>query len=141
VREDEVGHWAIAVVRWMSHLEHRRSLVGLELISPGAEPYGARMHSKRGEETEPMRALLLPEIKLVGQPPTLIVPRAGFREHQKIILYRAGEERFVQLVRQIAVTGSFVQFEFRPVKQLGDVLAEDKTRPRDYSYDSLWTSI
>ena len=99
------------------------------------------MQSKRGEETEPLRALLLPEIKLVGQPPTLILPRTGFRERQKITLYRAGEEFFVQLVRQTAVTGSFVQFEFRRIKQLGDVLAEDKTRPRDSGFDSLWTSI
>lgn len=141
VREDENAHWAVAVVRWMSHQKNHRGLVGLELISPGAEPYGARMQSKRGEETEPLRALLLPEIKLVGQPPTLIIPRTGFRERQKIILYRAGEEFFVQLVRQIALTGSFVQFEFRLVKQLGDVLAEDKTRPRDSSFDSLWTNI
>ena len=141
VREDEAARWAIAVVRWLSHQENHRSLVGLELISPDAEPYGARMQSKRGEETEPLRALLLPEIKLVGQPPTLILPRTGFRERQKITLCRAGEEFFVQLVRQTAVTGSFVQFEFRRIKQLGDVLAEDKTRPRDSGFDSLWTSI
>lgn len=141
VREDDTAQWAIAVVRWLSHQEQHRSLVGLELISPSAEPYGARLQSKRGEKTEPLRALLLPEIKLVGQPPTLILPRTGFRERQKIILYRAGEEFFVQLVRQTAATGSLMQFEFRRIKQLGDVLAEDKTRPRDSGFDSLWTSI
>lgn len=141
VREDENAHWAIAVVRWMSQLENNRSLVGLELISPSSEPYGARMRLKKGEETEPMRALLLPEIKLVGQPPTLIIPRTGFRERQKIIIARFGEEFFIQLTRQVAVTGAFVQFEFRFIKQLGDVLAEDKTRPLDSSFDSLWTSI
>jgi hypothetical protein len=141
VREADDGQWAIAVVRWLSHQDNQRSLAGLELISPGAEPYGARVQSKRGEETEPLRALLLPEIKLVGQPPTLILPRTGFRERQKLTLYRAGEEFFVQLVRQTAVTGSFVQFEFRVIKQLGEVLAEDKTRPRDSGFDSLWTSI
>jgi len=88
-----------------------------------------------------MRVLLLPEIKLVGQPPTLITPRAGFRERQKIVLARHDEEFFIQLLRQVAITGAFMQFEFRYIKQLGEVLAEDKSRPRDSAFDSLWTNI
>ena len=88
-----------------------------------------------------MRALLLPEIKLVGQAPTLILPRAGVRERQKIALMKHGEEMFVQLVRQVAVTSTFAQFEFRYIKQLGEILAEDKSRPRDSAFDSLWTNI
>jgi hypothetical protein len=141
VREDAQARWALAVIRWMSQLEEHRTLVGLELISPDAKALGARMQQKRGEETEPMRVLLLPEIKLVGQPPTLVTPRAGFKERQKIILAAHGEEFYIQLLRQVAVTGSFVQFEFRYIKQLGDVLAEDKSRPKDSPFDSLWTNI
>ena len=142
VREDQNTHWALAAIRWMSQLENSKTLIGLELLSPGAKPYGARMQQAvKGEETEPMRVLLLPGIKLVGQPPTLITPRAGFRERQKIILSRQGEEFYIQLTRQVAITGAFVQFEFRYIKQLGEVLAEDKSRPRDASFDSLWTNI
>ena len=142
VDEDESGRWAIAAIRWVSQLDTEKTLLGLELLSPEAKPYGARMRQqKKGEETEPMRVLLLPEIKLVGQPPTLITPRAGFRERQKIVLTRHDEEFFVQLLRQVAITGAFVQFEFRYIKQLEDVLAEDKSRPRDSSFDSLWTNI
>ena len=87
-----------------------------------------------------MRVFLLPGIKL-GPIPTLITPRAGFREKKKIILSRQGEEFYIQLTRQVAITGAFVQFEFRYIKQLGEVLAEDKSRPRDASFDSLWTNI
>ena len=142
VHEDESARWAIAAIRWVSQLDDEKTLLGLELLSPEAKPYGARMRQqKKGEETEPMRVLLLPEIKLVGQPPTLITPRAGFRERQKIVLTRHDEEFFVQLLRQVAITGAFVQFEFRYIKQLEDVLAEDKSRPRDSSFDSLWTNI
>ena len=142
IREDGSTRWAIAVIRWMSQLEFNRTLIGLELLSPGAKPYGATpQQQKKGEDVEPMRVLLLPEITLVGQPHTLITPRAGFRERQKLTLIRDGEEFFIQLTRQIAVTGSFVQFEFRYIKQLGEVLAEDKSRPRDSGFDSLWTNI
>jgi len=142
MREDDSARWALAAVRWVSQLENSRTLVGLELLSPGATPYGACMQrSKKGEEANPMRALLLPEIKLVGQAPTLILPRAGFRERQKISLVKQGEEIFIQLLRQVAITSSFAQFEFRYAKQLGEILAEDKSRPRDSSFDSLWTNI
>ena len=142
VREDESPRWALAAIRWMSRLDNTRTLVGLELLSPGAKPYGAYLQQqKKGEPAEPMRVLLLPGIKLVGQPPTLVTPRAGFRERQKIILFRQGEEFFIQLIRQVSVTGAFTQFEFRYIKQLGEVLAEDKSRPRDTHYDSLWTNI
>lgn len=141
VREDQGAHWSIAVVRWMSQLVNSKTLIGLELLSPQAQPYGARMRQKTGGETKPTRVLLLPEIKLVGQPHTLITPRAGFRERQKIILMGQGEEFYIQLVRQVAVTGAFAQFDFRYIKQLGEVLAEDKSRPQDSSFDSLWTNI
>jgi cyclic-di-GMP-binding protein len=141
VRELPDGSWAIAVIRWLSQLKNAKTLIGLELLSPRAQPYGARMQRKKGGETEQMRVLLLPEIKLVGQPHTLITPRAGFAERQKIILTRQGEEFYIQLLRQVAITGSFAQFDFRYIKQLGEVLAEDKTRPQDSSFDSLWTNI
>ena len=88
-----------------------------------------------------MRVLLLPEIKLVGQPHTLITPRTGFRERQKITLLSGGQERHVQLLRQVTATGSFAQFDFRYIKQLGDVLAEDKSGHLGSTYDSVWSRI
>ena len=142
VREDENTRWTIAAIRWISRLDNDKTLVGLELLSPEAIPYGAYMQQKhKGEATQPIRVLLLPGIKLTGQPPTLITPRAGFRGRQKVTLARCGEESFIQLMQPIAVTSAFAQFEFRALKQLEDVLAEDKSRPRDTSFDSLWTNI
>jgi hypothetical protein len=140
LKEEHNRDWVIAVIRWVSQLENARTLIGLELLSPRAMPYGALIHQKTGEKSAPMRVLLLPEIKLVGQPHTLITPRAGFRERQKISLIRAGEEYAIQLLRQIAATGSFSQFDFRYIKELGDVLAEDKAGHLG-SYDSLWSNI
>ncbi len=141
VREDTRQTWAIAVIRWVSHLEQARTLVGLELLSPRAMPYGALIPQKGGGTSDPIRVLLLPEIKLVGQPHTLITPRAGFRERQRITLLRDGEELYVQLLRQVAATGSFSQFDFRYIKQLSEVLAEDKTGVAQSPYDSLWSKL
>ena len=141
VQEERGGNWVIAVIRWISRLESQRTLLGLELLSPGGQAYGAVSRQKTGEQTEPQRVLLLPEIKLVGQPDTLLTPRVGFRERQKITLLREGEQLHVQLLRQVASTGSYSQFEFRYIKQLGDMIAEDKSGPLDASYDSVWSNI
>ena len=141
LREDQGQEWVIAVIRWVSHLKNARTLIGLELLSPRALPYGASIHQKTGRKAVPMRALLLPEIKLVGQPHTLVTPRTGFRERQKITLINGTQEHSIQLVRQVAATGSFAQFDFRYLKQLGDVLAEDKGGHLGSSYDSVWSNI
>lgn len=141
VQETSGAPWSIATVRWVSQLQQSQTLLGLELLSPRAMAYGAVTRQKTGEESVPQRVLLLPEISLVGQPHTLITPRAGFRERQKITLYTEGEKLHVQLQRQIVATGSFSQFEFRYIRMLGDVIAEDKSGPLDSSYDSLWSNI
>jgi hypothetical protein len=141
LKEGQSQEWVIAVIRWISQLENSRTLVGLELLSPRAKSYGAQIHRKTGEKTAPMRVLLLPEIKLVGQPHTLITPRAGFKERQKITLIREGEEYFIQLLRLVTTTGSFAQFDFRYIKQLGDVLGEDRHGSHHGSFDSLWSKI
>jgi hypothetical protein len=141
VRDGEKADWVVAVTRWVSQLKNAQTLIGVELLSPRAMSYGARIVKTTGEEPELMRVLLLPEIKLVGQPHTLITPRAGFRERQKVSLVRDGEQFYLQLQRQVAATGSFAQFDFRYIKLLEDVIAEDKSGPLAAAYDSLWTNI
>ena len=141
VREGGRSDWIIAVIRWVSQLRDVQSLIGVELLSPKAMPYGARIQQKTGIEAPLRRVLLLPEIKLVGQPHTLITPRAGFKERQKVTLLREGEEFLIQLLRQISATGNFAQFDFRYIKHLEQVVAEDKTGPMASAYDSLWSSI
>lgn len=141
VQEDPSGSWSIAVIRWVSRLQSARTLIGLELLSPQAVAYGALIHSKKEQDTLPQRVLLLPEINLVGQPHTLVTARSGFRERQKISLLRLGERFLIQLTRQIAATASYAQFDFRYIKQLDEVVAEDKSGPLDASYDSLWSNI
>lgn len=141
LREQEDDAWAVAAVRWVNQPSGGRTQAGLELLSPGAKPYGALIQLKNSEEPEPLRVLLLPEISLVGQPHTLITPRAGFREQQKVTLLREGEEFLIQLQTQIALTGSYAQFDFRYIKQLEEVLAESPGSSVDSIYDSVWNHI
>jgi hypothetical protein len=141
LKEEEHKEWVIAVIRWISRLANAKTLIGLELLSPRAIAFGASIHQKNGDRSLPMRVLLLPEIKLVGQPQTLITPRTGFKERQKVTIGNCVEARAIQLLRHIASTGSFSQFEFRYTKELSDILADNGAGPPGEEFDSLWSNI
>ena len=142
VREVDNNAWSIAVIRWVSQLKDQTTLLGVELLSPRATPYGARVQHKTGEEGDLMRALLLPEIKLVGQPNTLVTPRVGFKERQKVTLIRGGEESYIQLFKKVSSTAAYSQFEFRYIQQLDDVVARDnKSDAVSNQYDSFWNHV
>ena len=142
VREDGARDWVVAVIRWVSQLEEAKPLMGVELLSPRAMPYGAQGKQHTGEDTNPLRVLLLPEIKLVGQPHTLITPRSGFKERQKITLVKEGEKFLVQLQRLVAATSTYNQFDFRYIKQLENN-TETKASPSltQSGFDSMWDKI
>jgi len=141
VREVDNNSWSIAVIRWVSQLKDETTLLGVELLSPRATPYGASVQHKTGEDGDLMRALLLPEIKLVGQPNTLITPRVGFKERQKVTLIRGGDESYIQLFKKVSSTAAYNQFEFRYIQQLEEVAMRDKGDVINTQYESFWNNI
>ncbi|NND66403.1 MAG: GTPase, partial [Halioglobus sp.] len=76
----------------------------------------------------------------IGQAATLVTPRAGFREGQKVTLVTAARTHKVQLTRRVSYTGSYNQFEFKQIRELGDVLAEREKNIADGD-DSNWTTL
>ncbi|MEM1110732.1 MAG: hypothetical protein AAGI11_02380 [Pseudomonadota bacterium] len=141
LREDGDDNWSIAMVRWLKRFEDNSVMFGVELLSPMAEPYGARILNRR-PPSEPLRALLMPEIKLVGQAESLLVPKVGFREGQRVELMRGGDTRNVRLVRQLPLTGNYAQFEINHVADLaGKVKKIEADLDVDSAYESVWSKI
>ena len=142
VREQAQKSWAIAVIRWIQLIDAGPRL-GLELLSPTAVAYGARPINKTGPLGDYLRVLVLPEIKQIDQPTTLIVPRLAFRTGQKVSLRLRDKETQVQLTRKIMNTDAYSQYEFR---RLG---AGTKTQSNEGSgsnsnsgvFDNLWDNL
>jgi cyclic-di-GMP-binding protein len=140
--ENEQAEWTIAVIRWISQIKNAPTLLGLELVSPRGSAYAARVKMPSGDFSRPIRVLLLPEIPLVGQSHTLIVPRMVFREGQRITLTREEDGFLVKLKRQVSSTGYFSQMDFDYLRQLD----EDISNSRDgklptTAFDSIWSDI
>jgi len=141
-REHGGAQWSIAVIRWISQARESPTLLGLELLSPRGTAYAAQVRMPDGEYSRPLRVILLPEIALVGQPHTLLVPRLVFRENQKIILARKDESYLIRLKRQVGSTAAFSQFDFDYLRQLDeDVNSSGRDALSASSFESIWSDI
>ena len=142
IREKTQKQWSIGIVRWVQLTEAGPRL-GIELLSPSAIPYGGRVINKAGDPSEYQRVLVLPEIKQINQPTTLLAPRLPFRAGQKVSLMRNSKETRVQLTRKINSTAAFNQFEFRRLSTANNGSPESaaKQKPHDGGFDSLWDSL
>ncbi|MDB6063718.1 MAG: hypothetical protein JWM78_3821 [Verrucomicrobiaceae bacterium] len=142
IRENAQKNWSIGVIRW-GKLTDDGPRLGIKLLSPTAVPYGARVVAKTGDQGEYLRVLVLPEIKQIGQPTTLIAPRLPFRVGQKVSLRCRNKETRVQLTRKFASTASFNQFEFRRLTSTVVEPKPNETRAgeHDGAFDNLWDSL
>ena len=138
IKDSHSHNWNIAVIRWVTHAPDDQTQIGLELLSPSASPYGARVINKTGAQNDYVRVLVLPEIPMVKMPITLLTPRVPFQVGQKAIINQRGKEIEVQLTKKLNTTGAYNQFEFRKLTA-GHHLDPDTDNSEDF--DSLWESL
>ncbi len=142
IQEAGVQHWAIAAIRWIRHLGKSGTQLGIELLAPKAEAGAAQLLQKTGNNGDYMRSLLLPGIKAIAQPATLILPRMPFRTGNKVHLMHLDNHGRYQLVKRIISTNSFSQFQFRDsgIKPTAQTLHQD-SELKDDDFDSLWNKL
>ena len=139
--------WSVAVVRWIRQVRGGGTQMGIELIAPHAQPCGVQLVRKNEQNSHYLRALLLPEIRVVSRPATLITPRLPFQESHKVMINHNGDETRAVLSRKQSSTGSFSQFEYRPLTQTEQPGGTSVTAPKepgkagDEDFDSLWKSL
>lgn len=139
--------WSVAVVRWIRQVRGGGTQMGIELIAPHAQSCGLQLVRKAEQNSQFLRALLLPEISAISRPASLITPRLPFQEGNKVLINTNGTERRAVLSRRQTSTGSFNQFEYRSVEQSATDHGKPVTAPGTRSpggeedFDSLWKSL
>ncbi|MBL4828035.1 MAG: hypothetical protein JKY66_10050 [Spongiibacteraceae bacterium] len=145
VRQHAGDQWSIGVIRWVSHSnKSQQTQLGLELISPNASPYGARVVRVKGAPAKYLRALVLPGVPAINRPVTLLTARVPFRVGQKVVLNQRGSEIQVSLSKKLNDVGAYSQFEFRKISAKAGVGQEDsssESKKSDNEFDSLWRSL
>lgn len=142
IKEAKVNHWSIGVIRWIRHLRQDGTQLGIELLAPKAEAGATRLLQKTGENGPFLRSLLLPEIKAMAQPASLLLPRMPFRIGNKVDVLHPSVTGRQQLVKRITSTNSFSQFQFRQ----NEIRPKHNTLPqtadiKDDDFDSLWNKL
>lgn len=152
ILEPDRSHWSIAVIRWVKQFKKEGVRMGVELIAPKAEACGTQVLQKKGDVTEYMRTLMLPELRAIGQPATLITPNIVFNVGSKVNVSETGEVSKAQLIKQVTSTASFCQFQFKMLvpaasrveaekqKVQADLTKQSKAEPDD-DFDSIWSSL
>jgi hypothetical protein len=142
IQEAGVQHWAIGVICWIRHLGKSGTQLGIELLAPKAESGAAKLLQKTGQNGDYVRSLLLPCIKAIAQPATLILPRMPFRTGNKVNILHHDSNGRQQLTSRITSTNSFSQFQFRSagIKPNSQALLQDSDL-KDNDFDSLWKNL
>ena len=121
--------------------------MGVELLAPKAEACGAQAIHKKGGVTEYMRTLILPELRAIGQPATIITPNIAFHVGYKININQNGHVIKAQLIKQVSSTASFNQFQYKPLTATAQpqpapqTSTNQKSKADDDDFDSIWSSL
>nr|WP_312230996.1 molecular chaperone [Pseudomonas sp.] len=147
IRDNPQQGWSVAVVRWIRQVRGGGTQMGIELIAPHAQSCGLQLVRKAEQNSQYLRALLLPEIAAISRPATLITPRLPFQEGSKVLININGKERRAVLSHKQVSTGSFSQFVYHDLEQktadhATSVTASGTQRPAgEEDFDSLWKSL
>lgn len=142
LRSSHNAAWNLGVIRWMRQSVKEGAQIGIELISPNAQPIAVRVLNKTGQHGDYMRGLLIPEIKSIGQAASLVAPRLPFQVGNKVGITIQGKESKQQLIKKLQGTATFNQFQIRSFDaraQLQDVSPDSPEE--ENSFESLWRKL
>ncbi len=109
-----INHWSIGVIRWIKNSANEKLEMGVEKLGPYGMAAGVRSKLKGKETGDIQRAIILPAIKALRQPETLVVPSL-IDATRSLKLYYHGKDTPIKLSAIIDSTGSITQYEFKEV--------------------------
>ena len=102
----------LGIVRWLRFTRERGLELGLQLLSPGAQAVWVSICEEEINRPERLQGILLPEIKPLRQPATLLLPSLPFRTGCLSTIEYGDRNEAVRLTRQLENTGCFAQYDF-----------------------------
>lgn len=110
LRADGDGHWRLAVVRRASSTETGELEIGAQMLAPGG--VAAAVRPEGGDKFE--RALMLPELKALKQPATLVAPVGTYQPARLLEVLVLPDNTVVRILatRLIERTSGFERFQY-----------------------------
>lgn len=146
--DKSIDQWSIGAVRRIMTLGNGNIELGIQMLTPNAVAVAARLEdycNGHVRSSEFMRCLMLPELRSIDQPATIITPALPFKQDSHIRINLQDKQILASLTRQLESTGNFSQFEFsvlsedEPATESGSNEKGDTNTELDF--DSLWTTL
>lgn len=138
------GHtwkWGIGVIRWLKLTDNRTMQLGIEMLTPDAAAIGIKPALDTGKKEAYQRTLMLPELKAINQPTTLITGPVPYRKGSNVVLKILGKTLAVKLTNSLQNTGLFAQFEFEITESDSSKTEKQNSLSGEFDFDNLWSSI
>jgi hypothetical protein len=104
--------WSVGVIRWVKSAASSNVDIGIQHLAPSAEPAVIKTVSEKKLESDFLPALLLPEIKPLKQPQTLITQRGICKPGVEIFMDNGYRLSRIAPTRLVETSHSFEQFCF-----------------------------
>jgi len=104
--------WSVGVIRWVKSAASSNVDIGIQHLAPSAEPAVIKTVSEKKIESDFLPALLLPEIKPLKQPQTLITQRGICKPGVEIFMDNGYRLSRIAPTRLVETSHSFEQFSF-----------------------------
>ena len=138
LNENEDPQWGVGVIRWMKHTGSKQLELGIQKIAPHAISAGTMVIKNIQTSGTYLRTLVLPEIKTINQPMSLIAP-THYSVGNILSLNIFGDKVSIKLSKLLETTGAFSHFQFVTLSE-EDNIPNDQTNP-NIDFDDVWSSI
>ncbi len=135
----EDGVWQLGVVRWLKAHNELGVALGVQILFPGGSPVITKVKNDEGALCPAQKSILLPAIKPLNQPSTIITPILHYTVGKEISVRTGKKAAKIVLTKMVQSTNAFSQFEYVATNKeenlpLGNVKTDDE-------FNSIWTSI
>ncbi len=142
-REPDGSHeWRIGAIRWMQFTRENGLEIGVQVLSP--KVIAAEVNRRNRPNDVPFDSLMVPGIRPLKQPATIILPAHAFKTEDKLKVHVFGQDMQVALGKRVEHTGSFSQFQFLNLKHDGSVKQTSKQKTevkKKDDFDEIWSSL
>ncbi|WP_144393954.1 hypothetical protein [Pleionea sediminis] len=144
VETEADGHetWHIGVIRWIKRVKGTSGVqLGIQLIAPGAKPILSQLKNGKTRGQSFQNALMLPALKGIDQPATLLTNPILFTTEQKVTIVDGTEKYDVRLTKLVSSSQGYRQFYFEPIKSSQSTGSSLDISRTDEGFDDVWDLI
>jgi hypothetical protein len=141
ISEERGRGWNIGLLHWLRVTSEYQVEAGLELLSAQAKPCGICRIRNLREDSDYLRGFLIPEMKSLDQPATLVTSGTTFAVGSDVKISLAGQTVLAQLTKLVLATASINQYEFAVLNTAAPVKTVDPDATLDSNIDAMWEQL